>query len=230
MKRLKIPKIEKFPTGWSYSAWGMFQCMYKYYHIRILGMKDTPGPQMERGISQHKIAEQYLKGNIRQLPDSFDSIKVEYRNLKQANPIVEQFWGVDKKWKPVKWQSWAVMKMDAAVAPSRITDNMLFIQDYKTGREYPSHIEQGELYGCIGVSLFPKAEAVEAEFWYGDQGYCMSHTFDRAAIRYATQKWTERGKEMLSPRKKWPTTPTSDNCKFCFLRADRGGPCEDFVD
>ena len=232
MKKLVVPKSEKWPAGWSYSSWGMFKkCLYLYYHARILGMKDTsPNIHMERGIKEHKTAEQYLKGNVTKLPKQFDSFRIDYTNLKRASPIVEQFWGVDPNWKPVNFNSWAVMKMDAAVAPSRITDGGLFIQDLKTGREYPDHIDQGEIYSAIGMALFPMAEFVEASFWYMDQGYAVTHTFDRAYIKFARRKWTERGRDVMSRRTKWPATPSRDNCKYCFLRADRGGPCKKFED
>lgn len=229
LKALLKGREERYPTGWSYSAWGVFnKCMFQYYCTKILGFKEGTNQFLERGNTLHKVAEQYLKGNVTALPKPFAEFKTPYAQLKKASPIVEQFWGVNSSWEPTSYGSWVVMKMDAAVAPCRLTDNLLFIQDLKTGREYKTHIEQCELYGCIGMALFPRAEGVEAEMWYIDQGYPMQHTFDRTRLRLASKKWTERGKEILSKRKKWPTSPSEDNCKWCFLRADKGGPCGDF--
>lgn len=226
MKKLKVPTVENHPTGWSYSAWGMFKkCMYFYYCVRILRMSEGTNIHMERGIKEHKIQEQYLKGNISVLPKNYADLKQQYKALKNANPIVEQFWGVDNRWKPSKWKSWAVMKMDAAVAPCRQTDYNLFIQDLKTGKEYENHMDQGLVYGAIGLAIYPKAENVEAEFWYVDQGYVVHHDIPRDVIMRERKKWEERGKEMLSPRKKWPKSPSQEGCKWCFLRSDRGGPC-----
>jgi len=220
---------ERWPTGWSYSAWGLFnKCMFMYYCCKILGFSEGTNQFLERGNALHKVAEQYLKGNVQGLPKPLDSFKSEYRGLKAASPIVEQFWGVNQRWEPTSYGSWLVMKMDGAVAPSRITDNRLFIYDLKTGREYKTHIEQGEVYGCIGLSLFPKADGVEAEFWYADQGYIIHHEFDRSHLKAAMRKWEERGKELLSKRKTWPASPSEGNCKWCFLRADKGGPCQNY--
>jgi hypothetical protein len=216
---------------WSYSAWStMRKCAYQYYCRNIRGMKEPPRSDnraLERGIELHKMQEEYLKGNISVLPKAFKKFATHYKQLKALKPIVEQWWGVDEHWKPIKWGSWVVLKMDAAVLPGKKTDNRLIIQDLKSGREYPDHEHQGALYAAIGFAMFPKIDGCDVEFWYIDGGYPVSFEFSRKQLALERAFWLEEGQELLKPHpeKFYKPNPSDDNCKWCFLRSDKGGPC-----
>jgi len=212
---------------WSYSAWSVWKsCRFKYFCSYILGIKDdAPSYYLERGIEIHKQAEAFLKGEIKQLPPALRKFRSHYAELRKLNPVVEEFWGVTKEWKPAQRDSWVVMKMDAAVLPSKKTDGLLIIQDLKTGREYDSHLNQAGLYAAIGYALHPKAKAVETEFWYSDHGTVSRNFFDRRALKKQVAFWLSEGASLLKKEKKYLPSPSEYGCKYCHLRSDKGGPC-----
>jgi hypothetical protein len=184
---------------------------------------------LERGIELHKKQEGYLKGDVTSLPKDFKSFATHYKQLKKQHPIVEQFWGVDKRWRPVNWNSWVVMKMDAALEPSKKHGSMLWIQDLKTGKEHEDgHKRQGRLYAAIGRAIYPKAKGVIVEFWYTDLGYPIQYEYNLASLKRAQDYWMEQGHKVLTPKKTYMPNPSLEACKWCYLRTDKGGPCSAF--
>lgn len=220
---------EKRVVRWSYSAWSQFhKCAFAFYRKFVCGDKDTSTSYaLERGITLHKQQENYLRGEITGLPRTFLPFKREYIALKKQQPIVEKFWGVDHTWKSVQYGSWVVFKMDAAVPPNkRIGMDSLWIQDLKTGREYDTHAKQASLGAVIGARQYPDIAQVEVEFWYIDQGIIRQYHFDKAELTEEQEFWTEEGERLLTPQKKYLPNPSEENCKYCFLRSDKGGPCD----
>lgn len=215
-------------TRWSFTGWSIKQtCEYQYYGKFVLGIKaedEDENPAILRGNMLHKKQENYLIGKINGVPREFLPFKTELEGLKRAKPIVEQFWGVDPNWKPVKWNSWVVFKMDAAVLPEK-RDNTLWIQDLKTGREYPKHADQASLGACIGYALYPTVDEVQVEFWYADQGIVRSYEYTPKELKRDTKKWIKEGEKLLTPQKKYLPAPSEDNCRWCPIRSDRAGNC-----
>lgn len=227
----KLGREERYPNGWSYSAWSLKKkCAFAYYCVRVLGIKDTSSsPALENGIKQHAIAEGYLKGTVTSLPPKFDPFKKHYAQLKKMRPVVEKFWGVSRDWEPMNYGSWVVMKMDAALEPSKKNDYDLWIQDLKTGKEYmDSHEKQSDLYVAIGSALFPKFRSATTEFWYIDQGYPTALEYTKKRVLALRKFWSAEGDKTLKPQKDWLPSPSMYNCQYCHLSKLKGGPCKDY--
>lgn len=217
---------------WSFTSWcEMRKCAFSYYCRFIRGMREPPRPPhpaMLRGIELHKKSEYYLKGDVTSLPKALKKFTRHYAQLKKMHPIVEKFWGVDKNWKPVNYGSYVVMKMDAAVEPSKKTDNRLIIIDLKTGKEKEDdHEAQGGLYAAIGSAIYPKASGIDVEMWYSDLGYAQQFEYTPQQLKSEVAFWKGEGERLLKvqPEKFYKPNPSADNCKWCFLRSDKGGPC-----
>lgn len=228
-----MPGQRRELRGWSYSAWSSLKtCPFRFEQTNLLGLKGPKSWFLEKGIADHKIAEQYLRKQISKLPKAFSTLEKAYRQLLREDPVVEKFWGVDKKFRDFEpdlsrgERSWVVMKMDAAVLPTK-KEPMLFIQDLKTGRIYDSHVKQGGLYACIGAAKY-ECDGVDVEFWYKDQqdDPIRSFHFTPKRLKTLTELWTERGKEVMSPRKKYKPTPSVEACKYCHLKTSEGGTCK----
>jgi hypothetical protein len=217
---------EKVLDHWSYSAWSSAKgCAFKFYRKYILGEKEPGNAAMARGTMIHAKAEHFLKGNIPTVPSELKRFKTEYNALRASSPIVEQFWGVSASWQFMDRKSWCVMKMDAAVAPSK-ADGSLYIQDLKTGRKYSSHKKQAALYAAIGYAKFPDIDVVETEFWYSDSGETLPLSFSATRLKREIEFWKEQGEFVIRPRKKYLPEPSDDSCRYCHLRTDKGGPCD----
>lgn len=207
----------------------------------MMGDKEPMGPAVARGNMIHSKAENYLKGIIHGIPRELVKLHGHYVQLAKAKPIVEEFWYVNEDWEPVekKSEAWCVMKMDAAIAPCESTDDKLFVQDLKTGKEYGSHLDQASLYASIGATRYKKARrnGVDVEFWYADLGFSQPYDFSPRRIVRDTGLWRERGEDMMraiatldkpnsDASKVFLPTPSIEACKWCFLRTDKGGTCD----
>lgn len=226
-KNLNHKKPSKPLTGWSYSAWAASKaCGYKFLGQYVLKIKETEvGPALIRGTKMHKFSEDYLKDEIPKLPYDFRPFKQHYKEVKKLDPLVEEFWGTDENWKPTKWNSWVVMKMDVAVEPSKDTGNRLIIIDLKTGREYPEHAKQADLYATIGDAKYPKAAGVDVEYWYVDSGDAVTYEYSERTLISLREYWEEEGAKVLAPQKVYLPTPSEHACRFCYLRSDKQGDC-----
>lgn len=217
------------PTHWSYSSWATFnRCPFAYQQSYLLGNRSPQGPSAARGERIHKLAEYFLRGKITGgVPGALDKFSAEFQNLKAAKPVVEKFWAVTEDWKFINGRGWCVMKMDAAVLPTN-RDPTLIMVDFKTGREYPDHDKQGELYLAIGFAKHPEIESASTEFWYTDLGYSIRREYTREQVKEQVVIWQDRGTRLLTG-KKFKPTPSEDGCKWCHLRTDRGGVCNEWT-
>lgn len=181
---------------------------------------------MERGNEIHKLAEFYLKRRFDGVPPELKRLKPEYLGLRREKPIVEEFWGVDQQWKLKKYDSWCVIKMDAALPPQKM-DGWLWLQDLKTGRVYPDHWKQASLYGAVGLAKYPgDIDGVRAEFWYADQPVgknILSLEWNLKEVKTLKHYWQEQGAVVMEPQKLYIPEPSENACKWCHLRSDKGG-------
>lgn len=217
------------PTHWSYSSWATFnRCPFLYQQSYLLGNRSPQGPSAARGERIHKLAEYYLKGKITGgIPGALQKFSAEFRNLKAAAPVVEKFWAVSQDWKFISGRGWCVMKMDAAVVPTKRAPSLEMI-DHKTGREYPDHDKQGELYLSIGFAKYPWLELAATEFWYIDLGYPVRREYTREQVKEQVIIWRSRGQSLLTT-KRFKPTPSKEACQWCHIRSDRGGSCNKWM-
>jgi len=215
----------KIPKHWSYTASFTFKCPRKFKRTYIQGIRQVQGPSAIRGERIHQLAEWYLKGEITGgVPGALKKLEGEFKTLRRLDPVVEKFWGVDSDWHFVRGKGWCVMKMDAAVLPTWKVP-VLDMIDLKTGREYDSHEEQGELYVAIGFARDSWIEEAGTEFWYADQGYVIRREYTRQEIKILVEKWKERGQQIMTTRK-FPAVPSVEQCMWCHVRSDKGGDCD----
>jgi hypothetical protein len=219
---------------WSYSAWKLFTlcpAAYRWHYVVEGTKKVVESHAMARGTMIHSKAEHFIKGGIRGMPSELKKLAAQYQGLKKAKAICEEWWCVDREWKPVRVKkdpdkhprSWLRGKTDAYA----LMGNELVVVDHKTGQIYPEHADQAGVYAVLGHAFFPKVESVTVEFFYTDKGHVIPHTFDLKKLRAARKLWTQRGLA-VSGAKTFKATPSPKACGAyggCPYRSDKGGPC-----
>ncbi len=217
------------PKHWSYTAWSADdKCPLLYYESYHCNNRSPMPPSAARGVRIHSLAEYYLKGNITGgVPGALAKFKTEFKALKAAKPVVEEFWGVTPEWEFKPDRAWCVMKMDAAVLPTR-RNPVLEVIDFKTGREYPENAGQGELYVSIGVAKHPEIKKAVTEFWYLDLGYAIQREYSRSELLELAAIWNQRGLELMA-KTVFKPRPSKKACEWCHLRTDRGGSCNEWT-
>ena len=228
--------MAKYFTSWSHSRRADWEKCGFYAQAKHLDKIPEPSNQyMERGAAIGKMCEDYVKGQLLELPEElehfgpeFEELRAAYRKDKGRRTIwVEEMWGFDRDWNPCHWKDWdncvLRVKMDLA---RLIQPNHLLVVDYKTGkyRPYDVHVyvSQLRLYAAGAFARFTDIDTVSARLVYLDfgitypEGDAMVFTRDQAkALR---KEEDDRTAPMLADRR-FEKRP-GDHCRFCYLRKD----------
>lgn len=225
-KNLNPPIKGKFKR-WSYSLWTNFhRCRYAAALGYLTPKEDKPRviiPAIERGNQIHKLAEHYLKGDIKGVPKALLKFRDEFIQLKEARPMIEEWWNFDNDFNSVgNYKGTLVLKSDAVIPPRKKIPALNI--DFKTGREYDDHYDQAELSALATKVTFWDSDGIEFEFWYLDQGESSQYTFKNVQLEKAKIKWTARARAMMTEQVFIPE-PSPAGCANCFHRSDKGGVC-----
>lgn len=216
-------------TSWSYSKYSNWKsCPRKYKHAYIDKIPQPRSPAAERGTMIHAKGEHYLLGDIRGVPPEYKKFACELRAMKRAGVTPEEKWSLSNNWKPCEWEDYSRIWLRALTDVHHYDEDDcdLSIIDFKTGRQYPSHKGQGELYATMGLSYYPELQNVSVEFWYLDSGEVLNFDYDLKKVKSLKTLWIKRSKLMLADRK-FLATPSEDSCRWCPFKASKGGPCND---
>ncbi len=219
---------------WSYTRWSTFdQCKHKYNEQYIKKnplLQFVESPASIRGNKIHLLAEQFVKGEIKGMPDELEKFAFELRAVKALGAIPEQTWIIDKDWNLVPWDDipksqrdwdayWCQSKTDLHY-PDEETE-ILTVVDYKTGRMYDSHKGQGHMYAVKGMHFYPWVKQVDVEFWYLDSGDVMHFSYKKKEQEAMTKLWSRRARKM-EVQQVFPPTK-NDGCRWCELK--NAGQC-----
>ncbi len=233
-KVIPIQKIE----SWSFSRYNVYKsCPKKAYYKFILKLKEPQSPQMERGETIHKLAEDFVKGHLKKLPNELSLFTEEFKPLKaQKVKYVEESWTFRKDWTETAWNDWkgAWLRVKLDVAYHNTQHNVLVPIDYKTGRysDYKAeeYEEQLQLYGLASLKKFPTVDAVSPRLWYLDEGIIHPNPeveeilYERKDEAYLDNLWMSKTKAMLSDTvfKEKP----GNACTYCYFKKANSGPCK----
>lgn len=207
----------------SYSGMSTYKkCPVLWHDSYILGNKSPAGPAAERGTRLHDALEQFFKDEmIYPVADKCLAPWERYmRMLKRLEPSAEAEVAVDQFWRPCAFDdpnAWFRGKKDLDVR----TAIRKHIFDWKSGKIYPDHVEQGKAY----VALDPEDwEEYVVKFAYLDipthvQKWRYTDK-DKALIRDEL----DRTIEVIRLDETWRPTP-GDGCKWCSKSWRRGGDC-----
>lgn len=214
---------------WSYSKIKSFElCPLKYRLQYLDGIKEPPSKAMLRGSAIHKLAENYVNGELELLPPELLKFKDEFEQLRARQYVTEQQVALDRNWQPTEWvgeHTWlrGVIDANRVLLSPEVDDPAAIVLDYKTGRNRPENQSQLGLYAAVMFSLRPDLVRVDAELWYLDSGEVDSRCFVASDIPTIKQVWTTRVNKMLDCEE---FTPTPNGlCDWCFYRQEKHGDC-----
>jgi CRISPR/Cas system-associated exonuclease Cas4 (RecB family) len=227
--------MRKRLTSWSYSVWNIWSiCPKRTFFSKIMRVPEKMSRALLRGNDVHKAGEQYLKGEIAELPKrgtgkEFIPFLENLEELKRHPTLqVESDFSFTKSWRTTRWNDWdncwVRMKLDAKYMPER-TD--LVVVDFKTGqvRDYEKQVE---LYALGGFKRHPAIEVVTGEIWYLDhpelEEAIIGYEFDRSEVGEIQERWEERVRPMMEDATFEPNP--GSNCGWCPYSKEKDGPCE----
>jgi len=215
------------PTRTSYSALSTYEgCPFSYAQYYLEGARDEAGAAAQRGTRLHTACERFLKGEIPQerLPIDFWKIKTLLVQLRDMGAIAEEVWLVDKDWKHQDLED-ENTRLKALTDIHYLLEDTLHVKDLKTGRNYPEHEIQLQLYAMLGLLKYPHIDRAEVSAVYVDDGVeAHVQVYHRGMLEHLIAHWQERMDKLFTATE-FPPTPNPEACKWCKLKKSKGGPC-----
>jgi hypothetical protein len=169
------------------------------------------------------MAEEFVNGTINDVPYEVSKIASILHQLKQLQAKSEAVWLLNDKWEPVENQDDAWIK--AIIDVHYVKDGVLHLADYKSGQMYPEHLDQLELYGLIGLKMYPEVKRVETSAIYmdmnfeGNQGSILPTMAQKMITPWDKDARTMMADEVFTPK------PSPFQCLRCPYSRKNNGPC-----
>ena len=220
-------------TAWSYSRLQVYRKCPAQAKYKFIDKLPEPGsPAMDRGTAIHKLAEQYIKGEIKVLPKELKLFASEFKAVYEtkSEKLAEQDWAFTSAWKPTDWKDWAGawvrVKVDLI---ERFTPATARMTDWKTGRQGLQDepgtgvYEQLKLYATAGFKMWPELQEVECVGSYLDHGVEKKETYTRKDLPKLVKYWDAESRGLMRETAFKPTP--SHACTWCAYGKSKGGPC-----
>lgn len=243
----KLLVFTKRITSWSWSRIRDYEaCAYYAALKHVLGIKEPGSKAMQRGSDIGKMAEQYIKGEIRTMPPELQNFAAGFKELRayrKRHPdrvVVEETWAFRKDWSRTKYNDWegcvCRIKMDVARVIGTSKAWNVDVIDHKTGKYNPEwdlqdYFDQLDLYATGALAIYGHLPnlTVTAKLWFLDYG--IEHPAERvytiADLPDLKKRWEARARPMLDDKRFRPMP--SRKCQYCYFRAgnaaEGGGQC-----
>lgn len=209
---------------WSLSRLKTYElCHAKFNYRYNLKLEDSyKGAAASRGINVHKGIEEHIK-SVAPLPPEAGHVAYTIGSLKASGHEHHAEFNIllDRNWKQViTGDYWHHAIIDLYV---RESPQVASLHDWKTGKIYPDHNDQKELYAIDLFSCFPELEEVQTYFDYLDIGRSISKVFHREHVEPAKERWEKRVAKMEADTE-FLMMP-SYACRYCGFSKAQGGPC-----
>jgi RecB family exonuclease len=206
------------------------QCPAKFKFKYIDNLPEESGPAASRGTRIHSLLEDAIKGQARlplDHPDPDHEVAEKYYDfcdtLRKVGAEAEIKLKVNQEFQPASQDVWITGIIDVLYVD--YVNNQAKIWDWKTGKKYDEHVDQGNFYSMLTLAAFPEVEVVEPCFVYVDdrRNWPMEPVkrgmqFEALKQEYTTRiKWLDYA-ESYVPNPGW-------YCNYCSFAASKGGPC-----
>jgi CRISPR/Cas system-associated exonuclease Cas4 (RecB family) len=205
------------------------ECPYRVYLQKVKKIKvDQSGNKaLVRGNHVHELAENYVNGQITDMPMELKKFEVGFNQLREdyinGKVELEENWGVDINWEPVSWKDpdlWGRIKLDAFVRESKTSAKCI---DHKTGRKFGNELKhslQGMYYTVTAFERYKELQFMETAFWYLDKGETLTKIYTRPEVDIIKERIHKRALA-LTTASHFPARPSAKNCKWCDYK-DKG--------
>lgn len=210
---------------WSLTKLKTFeQCPAKYDYKYNKKLPDPSSAAAADGQRKHKELESFINGTIATLTGPLEFYYGFLTALK-ASPVplrTEYRIALNRDWTPCPdgQEPWYVGFLDLF----RKVEVSANFWDWKSGKIYPGHVEDMEVYALATMAAHPEIEVVTATYTYIDKGQNRERIFARQFEFDALKsKWTPRVERMEATTQFIPNPQFL--CRYCAYSKANGGPC-----
>ena len=207
----------------SYSGKSLFkECPKRWEDNYIRGNRPPSGKAAERGTKLHDELETFFKGT----PYPRDNtVLAPWRRFMEALtiylPTAEGELAVTADWKPCSFDDPKAFYRGKADLFFNL-GGILHILDWKSGRKYDTHEDQGKSY----VAMSPEHDSYRTGFVYLD------HPLEVLEFEYTQTEREDHIAELIKEvngirtATEYPATPSDKACQWCPLSWRKGGECK----
>lgn len=207
----------------SYSGMKLYkECPRRWADRYVDGNSYPSGPAAERGTRIHEQIETFFKSKSPPpvIPElsKWGATLIDLKG--RTTVLAEAEFAVDQDWMPVAFTDPSAVfrgKIDLLVVEADHTE----IIDWKTGKEYGDHYQQGMAY----MTLVPEAPKYVATFAYIDLHVRRSREYVPEQ-RAAHVDELKRQIEIIREDTEYKPKPSQFSCKWCPLSWRNNGNCK----
>lgn len=208
---------------YSYSKLATYrQCPAKYNFAYNLKLPRKPRHEAAvRGEDVHKSIEEYLRGEREDLHIDIMQHQGFFQQLRDMGAIPEVQFAVNREWEVCGWDD-DDCYIRGYIDTQLILDDSVTQYEYKSGKMYPEHKSQMNLYAtCKLVEL--ETEAINSIAFYLDLNDYSQITYPKAMLKEYKGMWNRQIRDIEND-KIWMKNPTW-LCRYCDFSTQNGGPC-----
>lgn len=204
--------IEKVKS-WSISQLNLYdQCPEKYKYVKIDKKEEPKSVHLQRGLDVHSLAEEYVKAKGEMnVPKELVKLSKYMKALVKHNSVSEEKIVLNNKWEHIPGDSWFSPEAWLRIILDARVDNLLI--DFKTGKQYDSHIRQARLYANCYMCIDETYDEIDVEYWYVDTGKTSLYTFYRKDLEQHKKEWEDKVNIMHNDTVYAPKQ--NQYCKYC---------------
>jgi CRISPR/Cas system-associated exonuclease Cas4 (RecB family) len=211
-------------SRWSYSKVSTYErCPKKKnykYDEHAVGIA-TENTAAIRGNALHKDLELHVEKSLLEVPEW----------MRPHQPHLEKFSSGHKEQKITLDEDWESVpdgdeNMICIIDLLHIDEPYGTVIDYKSGKRYPGHSEQIELYCAAALCALPELERLEGRCYYLDEkagSWSKPMFITREQVASIKARWDSRVLMMEIDTENAPRP--GYYCKWCEYRNSGGGPC-----
>lgn len=220
------------PTNWSLSKLGQFtKCRRKFLYSYIQRLPSKKGVAASRGIEMHAQIEAYFISQA-ELPAPLAHYQEWFDVLRGMDHTAEEKLAMREGWLSCVWEdpdAWwkGVLDLSVRQAPRA------WVFDWKSGKIYPDHEDQKELYAIATFVRYEDIHEIESTHVYLDLGKNTTVRYRREQLPALIAKWNGKLVPYMQALKLYdPETADmffvcnpSYLCNYCDFSKSQGGPC-----
>jgi hypothetical protein len=198
------------------------KCALKYKFRYIMNLPETKGAAASRGVDNHKSIEDFIAIGT-PLPSNLEFYHGWLESMRGPMAFPEHKIAVDSKWQLCGWEDpdaylRAVVDLKYIVSPESIVN-----YDWKTGKIYPDHVDQKQLYAAMVSAEHPDALEIKSIHVYVDLNKNTEQSYHRDWIPNIKAGWDVRIERVARDEQHMPSP--GYHCTWCGYSRKIGGPC-----
>ena len=207
----------------SYSGKSLYKkCPAAFKSAYIDGVREEAGKAAQRGTMLHTSLEEFFLGSSYPTDQTLLPWRRYMEQLTLKTPTPEGQIAVRSDWSPTNFDD-PEAELRGAFDLMYVDKSVTEIFDWKSGKVYDSHKEQGEHY----VAMLPENGGYYVNFVYLDQYDTVHRHFYNARDRRELQDRIADEINVIREDTQFIATPSNDNCQWCKLSWRKGGICKE---